>query len=461
MIKKKEKMIRISIILPSYNSIKYYRECIESILEQKEKYIEVIPVDAGSTDGTWELILAYAETDPRIKPMISEKKSYGYQCNLGISCAKGEYIGIVESDDYIAADMYTRLYETANTNSLDWVKSDFDFFVDLESRFFLRYHILPSEKSWIYDKVIDIDTFQNIIFRDLNLWNGIYKKDFLDKMHIRFQETNGAAFQDISFVLQTLIRAKRFMYIQGRSYYYRQDHNGSSIYSPLRIRYIRDEFQYIMDFFHIHREKYDQYKAKVLDKLFRDFVGAYISLPCFDRLSDEEVDVIDSFRHCFKKEYEDISFHESLQEGTLLDIRMELLMNDKEQFDFLVHKEQELVENAWRMMIDFLKDKKVVIAGAGECGSAIYAYLKGKGIDTVVGFCDNDPSKIGLLYMDLKIWKVEEACHCFKDGVFLVANYLHYDDIKGQLLSLNIPHERILRSLMITPHGALERRNET
>ncbi|ELZ6270419.1 glycosyltransferase family 2 protein, partial [Campylobacter coli] len=92
---------KVSVVVPSLNSIKYIHECIDSILNQTLKDIEIICVDAGSTDGTLEVLREYEKNDERLKVIVSDKKSYGYQINLGIKEAKGEYLGIVESDDCI------------------------------------------------------------------------------------------------------------------------------------------------------------------------------------------------------------------------------------------------------------------------------------------------------------------------------------------------------------------------
>ena len=97
---------KVSVILPSLNAADSIEKCLQSILNQTLKEIEILCVDAGSTDGTCELLEKYAEADPRIRIVHSEQKSYGYQVNLGIELSQGKYIGIVESDDYIEKDMY-------------------------------------------------------------------------------------------------------------------------------------------------------------------------------------------------------------------------------------------------------------------------------------------------------------------------------------------------------------------
>ncbi|EOI2037283.1 glycosyltransferase family 2 protein, partial [Campylobacter coli] len=115
---------KVSVVVPSLNSIKYIHECIDSILNQTLKDIEIICVDAGSTDGTLEVLREYEKNDERLKVIVSDKKSYGYQMNLGIKEAKGEYLGIVESDDYIKENMYQSLYKIAKERKIEVLRAD-------------------------------------------------------------------------------------------------------------------------------------------------------------------------------------------------------------------------------------------------------------------------------------------------------------------------------------------------
>jgi glycosyltransferase involved in cell wall biosynthesis len=90
---------KVSVILPSLNVVEYIEECLFSVINQTLKEIEIICVDAGSTDGTLDIIRKYQNLDTRIHLIQSEIKSYGKQMNMGVSAAKGEYVGIVETDD--------------------------------------------------------------------------------------------------------------------------------------------------------------------------------------------------------------------------------------------------------------------------------------------------------------------------------------------------------------------------
>ena len=96
----------VSVLMPSLNTARYIREALDSVVNQTLKDIEIICIDAGSTDGTREIIGEYAERDSRIRVIDSPVKSYGYQMNVGLDAAKGSYIGIVEPDDYILPEMY-------------------------------------------------------------------------------------------------------------------------------------------------------------------------------------------------------------------------------------------------------------------------------------------------------------------------------------------------------------------
>ena len=98
-------MPKISIIMPSLNMAQYIQECMDSVLRQTFEDIEILNVDAGSTDGTLEILNKYLAEDSRVHILHSHKKSYGHQVNLGIEQAKGDYIGIVDTDDKIVPDM--------------------------------------------------------------------------------------------------------------------------------------------------------------------------------------------------------------------------------------------------------------------------------------------------------------------------------------------------------------------
>ena len=123
----------VSIIMPSLNVRQYIEKCLQSVVDQTLQNIEIICIDAGSTDGTREIINKYVLKDNRVKVIDSEIKSYGYQVNLGMYYASGKYIAIVETDDWIELNMFSILYELAEREKLDYIVADFDFVYELRN----------------------------------------------------------------------------------------------------------------------------------------------------------------------------------------------------------------------------------------------------------------------------------------------------------------------------------------
>ena len=114
-------MPKVTIVMPSLNVVSYIDQAVQSVLGQTLEDIEILCVDAGSTDGTLEKLRAYEKQDARLRVIVADRKSYGYQMNLGVSQASGDYIGIVETDDWVDAHMFEALYQAAEENALDFV----------------------------------------------------------------------------------------------------------------------------------------------------------------------------------------------------------------------------------------------------------------------------------------------------------------------------------------------------
>lgn len=238
--------VKVSVIMPSLNVGKYIAQCIESVINQTLKEIEIICVDAGSTDGTLEILQEYANKDNRITILHSDIKSYGYQMNLGLKAAKGEYIGIVETDDYADLDMFQKLYETAIKDDLDVVKSGFYFYysvpeetntpVCITSKVLANRILCPATD---FEVPLEMAEFYNI---KPTIWSAIYKSSFLTKEDIWFNETKGASYQDASFNFKVFACAKRVRLVKECYLHYRQDNENSSINSSGKIYCICDEY---------------------------------------------------------------------------------------------------------------------------------------------------------------------------------------------------------------------------
>lgn len=113
------KIVKVSVIVPVYNSRKYLKECIESIINQDLEEIELILVNDGSTDNSLDICQKYAMKDSRIKIIDKPNGGVSSARNAGILAASGEYIGFVDSDDWIQSEMYSNMYKNIKETGSD------------------------------------------------------------------------------------------------------------------------------------------------------------------------------------------------------------------------------------------------------------------------------------------------------------------------------------------------------
>ena len=176
-------MPKVSVIVPVYNVEEYLERCLDSLVNQTLKDIEIIIVNDGSTDGSKEKIQKYINTYKNI--VYLEKKNGGISSarNYGIPYAKGEYIGFVDSDDYVELTMYEKMYNKAIEEKSDMVECDFIW----------EY---PNKKREDIGKVYSSKK-EAIIEARVVAWNKIIKKDIIEKTKITFPE--GLRYEDIEF----------------------------------------------------------------------------------------------------------------------------------------------------------------------------------------------------------------------------------------------------------------------
>lgn len=162
-------MPKVSVIIPVYNTENYLRKCLDSVCNQTLKDIEIICINDCSPDGCLEILKEYASKDERIK-IIDFKENKGAACarNAGIDTAQGEYIGFVDSDDFIDLDFYEKLYNKAVETGADAAKG-----------------------NYAVNGIIVDSTINSIIDKDKNAFcfsfcSGIFKTKTLNQNNIRF-----------------------------------------------------------------------------------------------------------------------------------------------------------------------------------------------------------------------------------------------------------------------------------
>lgn len=443
--KREENMPKVSVIMPSLNVAPYIKECIDSVICQTMHDIEVLCVDAGSTDGTRKILEEYAQKDPRIRVLHSVKKSYGYQMNLGIRESTGEYIGIVETDDYILSDMYEELYAYAKEHDADFVKSDFDIFTTLHSRqrIFLRYS-LKKHSSARYNKLFTwedyLDDQKNV---DIFIWNGIYKKSFLLENHILFQETAGAAFQDCGFRYQVAFYVKRGFFIERSFYRYRRDNVNSSTYNSKCVLFNLAECKNLI---HLVQERglTDKRRWEFLAREIMGIaIGSYMELLTWGKSDSHTSEALDEFRDILRDFIKSgILTRSSVTEALWTELRM--FVENSDFYNYYAHLKAEVTSETIHQFLEVLSaQKQIILFGSGQVGSSAYCLIRSNGIDHITAFCDNDSKKWNQTYMGCKILSPEEAVKRFPNAYFLITNAAHTSEIKEQLYSYGVSRQQV------------------
>lgn len=205
-------MTKVSIIVPVYNVEKYLKRCLDSLVNQTLKDIEIICVNDGSTDGSLAILNEYVRNDDRIVVINQENSGQSVARNRGIDVAKGEYIGFVDSDDWVCEDYFERLHNSAIQNNAEIAVGGI-----------IRLHKFNRRKFLTFDK--------EIVASDINLkfelcdmpeksyvWNKIYKSSKLKEIGLKFEE--GIVFEDCIFTPQALFYFDKMVTVPDTYYFY-------------------------------------------------------------------------------------------------------------------------------------------------------------------------------------------------------------------------------------------------
>lgn len=229
----------VSILVPCYNVEKYLNQCLDSIVNQTLKDIEIICINDGSTDSTLDIIKSYADKDKRVKIIDKPNEGYGKSMNRGLDAATGEYVGIVESDDWVDTDMFKKLYDIASKNDADIVKSDFYEYTTTDGEKNVKKNLLP---EWDLNRIITPRKNISIFFTQPSIWSAIYKREFLNNNNIRFLESPGASYQDLGFSFKVWLMADRVYLTPDAYLHYRCDNENSSVKSASKVFCVCDEW---------------------------------------------------------------------------------------------------------------------------------------------------------------------------------------------------------------------------
>jgi len=238
------KMPKVSIIVPVYNVEKYIKKCIESLINQTLKDIEIIFVDDGSTDNSRNVIESY--NDDRIRYIYQENGKQGKARNNGIRHANGEYLAFIDDDDYVDLDMYEKMYNTAIKEDADMVLCDLEFIKDGKTNY------LDCMERFCDDDI------KNYIMSNNGPTNKIIKREIILNNDLYFLE--GHVYED--FAIQPIygLYVNKIVYMKFAPYKYiiRSGSTMNQLSYNEKLRDIFYSYDYLMEQYRKTEMKYDE-----------------------------------------------------------------------------------------------------------------------------------------------------------------------------------------------------------
>lgn len=221
---------KISIIIPVYNCEKYLKQCLDSIINQTLKEIEVICVNDGSTDKSLEILQDYTQKDSRIKIINQKNMHAGIARNNGMKYANGKYIHFLDADDWIDLNTYEELYKIIENSDADFAKFRAYSYNNQTGEITSRPYLdISSVKEKFFDNNFSLYTNpeETVKLPDA-AWMGIYKRKFLKDNNLYFDDFICA--NDVGFFYRCIIAAKKIYLSPKRFVYYREKNKDSLIY---------------------------------------------------------------------------------------------------------------------------------------------------------------------------------------------------------------------------------------
>ncbi len=220
--------IQVSIIIPVYNVEQYLEQCLDSVINQTFKDIEIICINDCSTDNSLQIIKEYQHKDDRIVLIdLKQNDGQGNARNQGIKIANGKYITFIDSDDWVTRDYVEVLYKSIEKYNTDFVVANQLLFDNKTCKI-----TIPSDSSkLIYDKLFyekdRVYFLQHISYMQTStIWANIFSKNFILSNNIFFKIR---IMEEVLFMWEIIIRAHKFVFIKNDIYYYRINRENSSV----------------------------------------------------------------------------------------------------------------------------------------------------------------------------------------------------------------------------------------
>ena len=273
-------MYDVSVIVPIYNGEKYLKKCLDSILSQSLKNIEIICIDDGSTDNTSKILKKYSSKDSRVKIISTENNGQGHGRNIALNEANGEYVAFVDADDWIKSNSLKMLHSKARNNNLDML-------------FFQMINYIEKSKNYVETELYNHQCFtnngidENTIFNSNDVYDflfeipvgpvsKLYKMEFLKSNELKFPE--GIIFEDNAFFYNAFLKCNRAGFLK-EQFYCRRRHENSVTQTLDESKFdIIKATNLVLDVFQ-ENDKYDKYKPDIINHTFSMLIEWFEKAP--------------------------------------------------------------------------------------------------------------------------------------------------------------------------------------
>lgn len=320
-------MNKVSVVIPIYNVENYLKKCLDSVINQTYKNLEIICVNDCSPDNSSEILKEYAAKDNRIK-IINHKKNGGLSAarNTGMDNATGEYIYFLDSDDWIDSDYIEKM-----VNKI--IETDADIVIDknviTEKENFSAPYKHPSHKEEYTNNFITKDEIVNIM---VNAWSKMLKTDFIRRKNLRFPE--GYINEDLYFHYIALAQTDKAYFFDGANYHYLSRDAGISKTEENKDIETMKIFSLLYDYFKEHN-------------LLNEGIKIFAVMPFYSINSEEKYSF---FKEYFNKVKDYILENDKLYNG-IETFFMESILNTSDYEDYIKHFPKSVA-------ISYIKNKK-------------------------------------------------------------------------------------------------------
>lgn len=259
-------MPKISVLMPIYNVERYIREALLSVADQTLRDIEILCINDGSTDDSRAIVAEFCKLDARFRLIDKPNSGYGASMNRGLAEAQGDYVAILEPDDIYEPTALETLYKAAQVSDADVTKANYWFYWSKPQPKDKLIQVV--KQAWFEDAaqierlavgslaigsnngdtsdaiacmVADPYELPGIFFMIPSIWSALYKRSYLAEHNIRFLETSGASFQDLSFTFKVFAYTRKVCLVDAPILHYRQDNESSSVNDPKKAYCVIEE----------------------------------------------------------------------------------------------------------------------------------------------------------------------------------------------------------------------------